>query len=215
MKQLQLTPPLLIVTMGLPGAGKTFFARQFAEIHNLPRISEDVIRFELFEKPQFNDDEADILERMMHYSLEQLMQTGSTIVCEGSFLKTAERRRLYEIATKNNYRSLVVWLQTDLQTSLLRAEKRDRRNPDSKFSFEIDESTFDRIRSTLERPSEKESFVVVSGKHAFKGQCLSVLRKIASIYSESITKGDFSAQNPLAEAKRPRIIKRASPRYIQ
>lgn len=215
MKHLQLTPPLLIVTMGFPGSGKTFFARQFADLHNLPRLSEDIIRFELFEDPQFNDDEADIIERMLYYGLDQLMKTEKTIICEGGFLKTAQRKRLYEIAAKNGYRTLIVWLQTDLETAAVRAKARDRRNPDSKYSFVIDRQTFVEIKNKLERPSEKEQVVVISGKHAFKGQCLTVLRKIASMYSESLSKGDFTANNPLAEANRPNTPPRPKPRFIQ
>lgn len=215
MKHLQLTPPLLLIVMGFPGSGKTFFARQFAELHNLPRISEDVLRYELFENPQFNDDEADILQRMMHYPLEQLMQTERTIVCEGSFLTAEERKSVYELAAKNGYRTLAVWLQTDLETAASRARSRDRRNPDRKYSFPIDRDLFNNIRNTLDRPSEKEQVVVVSGKHAFKGQCLTVLRKIASLYAESLSNGDFAAKNPLASPQRPKLAQQPSPRFIQ
>ena len=215
MKHLQLTPPLLIVTMGFPGSGKTFFARQFAELHELSRLSEDVLRFELFEQPLFNQDEADIIERILHYSLSELMKTERTIICEGGFLKTNERKHLYELAARKGYRTLVVWLQTDLETSATRAKSRDRRNIDSKFSFPIDRHTFVDIKNTLERPSEKEQVVVISGKHAFKGQCLTVLRKIASMYSESISKGDFGTSNPLASPVRPAVRRHPKPRFIQ
>ncbi|MFO0971480.1 MAG: ATP-binding protein [Candidatus Saccharimonadales bacterium] len=215
MKHLQLTPPLLLITMGYPGSGKTFFARQFADLHGLPRVSEDNLRYELFERPLFNEDETEILQRIMHYSLEQLMQTERTVICEGSFLKTEQRKNLYEIAAKNGYRTLVVWLQTDLETAASRARNRDRRNPDSKYSFPIDAETFKEIRSQLERPGEKEQVVVISGKHAFKGQCLTVLRKIASMYSESLSKGDFSTENPLGTARRPSPNRRPISRFIQ
>lgn len=215
MKHLKLTPPLLIVTMGLPGSGKTFFARQFADLHKLPRLSEDVFRFELFENPQFNHDEAEIIERIMHYSLDQLMQTEQTIICEGGFLSAAQRKQIYEIATKNGYRTLVVWLQTDLETSVSRAKSRDRRSIDNKYSFAIDKQTFAAIKNSLDKPSEKEPVVVISGKHAFKNQCLTVLRKIAGMYSESISQGDFGTSNPLAGAKRPAVSQHPKPRFIQ
>ncbi len=193
MKQLELSPPLLIITMGLPGSGKSFFGRQFAEQYDLPRISEDVIRFELFEKPQFNNDEADIIERIFNYALSQLIVTGKTVICEGSYLQTKQRKAVESIARKHGYRTLTVWLQTDLETSMKRAATRDRRNLDSKHAFEIDKIRFDKIKTTLQRPGEKEPFVVISGKHAFKGQCLTVLRKITSMYSDGLLSGNFTA----------------------
>lgn len=193
MKQLELSPPLLIITMGLPGSGKSFFGRQFAEQYDLPRISEDVIRFELFEKPQFNNDEADIIERIFNYALSQLIVTGKTVICEGSYLQTKQRKAVESIARKHGYRTLTVWLQTDLETSMKRAATRDRRNLDSKYAFEIDKIRFNKIKTTLQRPGEKEPFVVISGKHAFKGQCLTVLRKITSMYSDGLLSGNLTA----------------------
>jgi hypothetical protein len=131
------------------------------------------------------------------------MKTKNTVVCEGSFLTLANRKRIYDLATKNGYRTLTVWLQTDIETSTKRAVARDRRSIDNKYAFSIDQPTFERIANTLQRPVEKEQAVVVSGKHAFRSQCLTVLRKIANIYSESITNGNVGVSNPLAEPKRP------------
>ncbi len=180
--------------MGYPGSGKSYFARQFSELYKVARISEDRIRFELFEKPLFNEDELDIITRILQYTIEQIMHTEQTIICEGSFLKNSERKAMVDLARANGYRTLTVWLQTDLETSEQRAANRDRRNPDSKYSFEIDKQLFSRIRSDLERPSEKEEAVVISGKHAFKNQCLTVLRKIAAMYSDSASKGEFTVK---------------------
>ncbi len=185
MKHLQLTPPLLIITMGYPGAGKTFFARQFAELYGLARVSEDRIRYELFEEPLFNKDESEIISRVSESMLEEIMKTERTIVYEGSFLTLKERKRVYQLANKAEYRTLTVWLQTDVETSAQRAMNRDRRNIDSKYSFSIDKATFESLKNQLERPQENETAVVISGKHAFKSQCLTVLRKIASLYGNN------------------------------
>jgi predicted kinase len=215
MKHLQLSPPLLIITMGLPGSGKSFFARQFADLYSLPRVSEDRIRFELFEKPQFNSDEADIINRMSFYMLEQNMKTERTIICEGNFLTASERKAAEELARVNGYRMLVVWLQTDIETSAQRAAVRDRRNPDSKFAFAVDRSTFSVLKNSLQRPGEKETVVVVSGKHAFKSQCLTVLRKIAGIYSDSVSKGEFGVPAVSPQINSKISITRPSGRLVQ
>lgn len=186
MRQLQLTPPLIVLVMGYPGSGKTFFARQFAEQFSLVRISDDVIRFELFEQPQFSKEEAEIIGRMRNYALSEVLKTKQTVVVEGTFLTSAERKSVYEIAKSAGYRTLVVWLQTDLQTSAVRATRRDRRNPDSKYAFALNKQQFESIRVTLQRPSEREDSVVISGKHAFKSQSLTVIKKIATSYSEQL-----------------------------
>ena len=183
-----MTPPLLILVIGYPGAGKTFFSRQLAEQYNLPRISEDAIRFELFEKPQFNAQEADIISRVQDITLQEVLKTERTVIVEGTNLRTSERNHIYSLAQSNGYRTITVWLQTDLQTSAFRAKKRDRRNPDSKYAFAIDMPTFEKFRSSLQRPSDKENFVVISGKHAYQSQSLTLLKKITTMYSEQLTK---------------------------
>lgn len=186
MQTLQLTPPLLILTMGSPGSGKTFFTRQFSDQFNLISISEDRLRFELFEKPLFNKDEQEIIGRILDYTLEQAMRTKSTIVCDGDFSYATARKRLAELAHKNGYRVLTVWMQTDMQTSHARATKRDRRNPDSRYSFSLTDRQFQQIIARLRKPTEKEDFVVISGKHTFKGQSLTVLRKITELYARKL-----------------------------
>lgn len=188
MGKLALTPPLMLITMGYPGAGKTNFSRQFADQYELPCISEDRIRFELFEHPRFNADEQDIINRIHDYSIEQIMKTKTPLICDGNFATQSSRARLQTLAKANGYRTLIVWLQTDQATSALRARTRDRRNTDNKYAFAIDSTTFKRLASELQRPHEKDDFVVISGKHAFKGQSLTVLRKITEMYAQAASK---------------------------
>lgn len=153
---------------------------------------------------------------MTSYMLEQLMQTGSSIICDANMLRQKERKEYSEFARKNGYRCLTVWLQTDAETAAQRAGKRDKRNPDSKYSFNLANSTFESLRSQLERPAEKEVSVVVSGKHAFKSQCLTVLRKIAAIYSEGISNAlAQNTQSRQSSGNNSRALPRNGRKYIQ
>lgn len=199
--------------MGYPGAGKSFFARQFAASYDYPHLSEERIRYELFERPQFTADEADIITRIQTYNLEQLFVTKQSVVCEGFFGSYKQRKQLEDLAKKNGYRTLVVWLQTDLETSYMRASKRDRRSVDATYAFSLDKKTFASIKDKLERPNEKEVSVVISGKHAFKSQNLTVLKKIAAVYSADLEK---TVSRDAAATARPAINARPPhQRYIQ
>lgn len=210
MKQLQLTPPLLIITMGYPGSGKTFFARQFAEQYGLARVCEDVIRYELFEKPLYNSDESEIIGRIFRYMLSELLSTNQTVICDGLLLTKSERNEISKDAKSRGYRSLTVWLQTDIQTSAFRAARRDRRNPDDKYSANLDQQTFTRIKNTLDRPDEKEQSIVISGKHAYRSQSLSVLKKIAGMYAEQM-----NVEAPLTGIPERKLAKQRTNQLIQ
>jgi predicted kinase len=200
MKDLQLTPPLLIIVMGGPGSGKTFFGRQFSEQFNLPRISEDVIRFELFEQPQFNADELEITGRVTHYALAQIMKTQQTVVCEGMYLQLEQRKQLYELASICGYHTLTIWLQTDTATAVNRVVRRDRRSTN--------------IMKTLDRPVAKEPILVISGKHTYRSQSIAVLKKITLMYSENLQNARRPL-NPLAAPRKPMSGQKPLQRYIQ
>jgi predicted kinase len=210
MKHLQLTPPLLIITMGSPGSGKSYFARQFAEQHGITRISADRIRYELFEQPTFASAEETIIDRVLRYFLEEGMQGEQTIICDGYFLRQKERKELYAKAKQKGYRALTIWLQSDPATALRRATHRDRRETDSQYSFSMLPETFKSIADLLERPHESEEFLVVSGKHAFRSQNLAVLKKIATLYSDSL-----GGRTQTPEVPRPKISVQSGRRIIQ
>jgi predicted kinase len=195
MEKLTLNPPILIMTMGYPGAGKSFFSRQFSEAFKLPIVSEDRLRYDLFENPQFNDDESEIITRMLTYTVSQIMKTGTSLLCDGDFSTKSARQQLYDLAKENGYRTLIVWLQTDINTSKARALKRDRRNIDNKYNFDLSIKLFEKLTNKLSRPSDKESYIVISGKHAFKAQSLTVLRKITEHYATRLEDKGGAAKN--------------------
>jgi predicted kinase len=49
--------PFLILFYGYPGAGKTYFSRQFTETIQAAHMQADRIRGELFETPQYDKQE--------------------------------------------------------------------------------------------------------------------------------------------------------------
>lgn len=79
MKSLQLSKPHLVVMVGLPGAGKTFFADHFAETFHAPYISWQSIRAELFNEPTYSKDEDAIVERIAAQQLGELLKTAASV----------------------------------------------------------------------------------------------------------------------------------------
>ena len=52
---------------GFPGAGKTYFARQFCENVQAAHLQSDRIRSELFEEPRYDKRENEIVSQLMNY----------------------------------------------------------------------------------------------------------------------------------------------------
>src|SRR5690554_3128789 len=121
MTDLPLNPPIVLLVIGLPGSGKSFFARQFSEAHNLPYVSENQIRYELFDKASFSSSEQKVVSSISQLMVDTLLKTGSSIVYEVWTMKGLERLEMAKTLYKLGYNMLIVWVQTDEQTSRLRA----------------------------------------------------------------------------------------------
>ncbi len=172
--------PMLYIPVGNPGAGKTFFARQYSIEKGIPLIDTSRIRRELFENPEFTNDENKVVLAMADYMCEQFLKSGQSVIFDGSNGSRVRRRLLRDMAKKYHTLPLVVWVQTDKQTSEDRATNRDRRNLDDKYARLLDKDTFKELIAKIMLPKHEE-YVVISGKHVFKNQLHSVERKLEII----------------------------------
>ena len=201
------TPPVIYMTLGHPGSGKTFFARQYAAEAGLPLIDTERLRNELFEEPSYNSDEDQVVTSLSDYMLEQFLSAGLSVVVDGMNSTRARRHSLREMARRHKANPLVIWIQTDVNTCFERARKRDRRNPHDKYARELSSGDFER-ESARVKPPQHEDYVVISGKHVFRNQMNVVARKLNAMGRElkkpkPVTLGgrvDLSRRKP-----RPRI----------
>ncbi len=170
-----------MLMFGYPGAGKTHFANQFATKHGLIHISGDRFRYELFDDPQFSDGENQVVERLMDYMLQQAMKTKTSIIYDANNGVRRKRQELTGEASKRGIKTVMVWTQTDLNTAFTRASTRDKRRPGDKYSFNMNQETFDYVLGKITAPSYGEDYVVVSGKYDFPAQELTVLKKLEKL----------------------------------
>lgn len=180
MNRVTLNQQVVLLMLGYPGAGKTFFARQFSDKANMALVSADRIRFELFEEPTYSREENDVVLRLCDFMLEEYLKNGMSVIYDAMLNSKAERRRKRNFISKYTKNALTVWVQTDKETARFRATNRDRRQTDDKYSDSITSEQFDRLRRELTRPDD-ENYVVISGKHVFTNQAHVVLLKMQNL----------------------------------
>ncbi len=163
MKSLELNKPHLIVVVGLPGSGKSFFASKFSKIFNAPHVDYAFYRNLIPSK--------NACSVVVNDTLEKLLQTGQTILIEGLGNTREGRKELRGLARKNNYKPLFVWVQTDPVVAEKRATK--RKNGISTREFEQRVKKFQQLEKI-------EPYLVISGKHTHQTQARTVLKKLAS-----------------------------------
>ena len=169
--------------VGLPGAGKSFFARQFSETFGVPVVSVDRIRHELFAEPTYSKDEQAIVDRLADYQIGELAKTKRSFIVDGRCNNRADRLALERIAEPAGYGTLIIWVQTDEPTAKFRSNKRKPGKIDDIYNRSMTSDQFATQAKQLSTP-QRESYVVISGKHAYSTQAKMVLRKLATPHAE-------------------------------
>lgn len=174
MKQLSLATPLVLVTIGLPGAGKSFFARQFSETFGAPVVSGDRLRHTL----GANSDKH--VEELSTSQAEELLKTQKTFIVDGLANTRAERAGLRKLAKSKGYDVLLIWVQTDSSTSQYRSMKRSAKREDDKYNTSLTADEFNKASRRFSPPIASEACVVISGKHTYATQARIVLKKLVA-----------------------------------
>lgn len=183
MKTLSLSKPLILILIGLPGSGKSFFAEKFSEMFASPLVSHDRIRFELFTNPTFTQNEFEIVSRLADYQMAELVKTKRSFIVDGGGNTFAERQKLQRLAKANGYGTLLIWTQTDDLTCRKRALNRNPKGADVQSPSLTEPQWVDQAKR-FNQPM-REPYMVISGKHAFSTQAKMVLRKLTAPHTEA------------------------------
>ena len=116
--------PVLIVIVGLPGSGKSFFCSKLTG--RLPYIvlESDVLRKKLNPRPTYSARESAGLFRLIHYLIQELLSKGVSVILDATNLRESERRPLYRLAEAANARLILV--RTEAPEELIRKRLKAR-----------------------------------------------------------------------------------------
>ncbi len=200
MKSLSSVSPMIVMMVGIPGSGKSHFARQFAEVFQTPLVSYDKTQYLLFAEPQFSKDEELIIASIMNSQIKELLKTQKSFIIDGALNSKAARMEVSRLAKRHDYGLLTVWVQTDNESAKTRATKRSKRRDGDKFNHSLSADQFAGYAKRINPPDLKENHVVISGKHTFASQAKAVLKKIVSPRTTSLQ----SEARPLQTSLSPR-----------
>ena len=123
----RLKPPLLIVLIGLPGAGKSTLARALARERGTLHLDRDAIRARRFPRARFTEDEklaanAEAWRR----ARVALLRRREVIVDGMTFARRAPRAQARRLARACGTRCVEIFLQCPVELAI----ERVRRSPD-------------------------------------------------------------------------------------
>ena len=174
MKSLSLAKPLILVVVGHPGAGKTFFSQQFSDTFSAPRVDYDYVAHSL--APLSSNGKKETHRGVMAIidnQISELLKTQKTFIIDGLGATKVERITLKKRAQDAGYEMLLVWVQTDEATAKYRAvsRKQDDRQP-------LSAEEYSTLVKKFNAPQANEAQVVISGKHTYATQAKAVLKKL-------------------------------------
>ena len=170
------TKPVLFMLYGMPGAGKSFVARQLSEQIVVANVQGDRIRAELFENPTYTKQENHIVASIMTYMTQEFLKAGISVVFDVNAMRLSHRRALRNMASRFGAEPVLMWLQIDPDTAFARASSRDKRKSDDHYAQQITLDGFKQLLSGMQNPEINEHYIVLSGKHVFATQKNAILR---------------------------------------
>lgn len=182
----------MIIPYGFPGAGKTYFSRQLADLIGAAHIHSDRIRDELFENPRYDKQEEEVITHLATYMAQEFLSAGVSVVYDVDASKAAKRREMRDLARRAKAQPVLIWLQIDTDSAFARLRQRDRRKADDKYARSYTQESFaDAIRG-MQNLHNTEEYIVISGKHTFNTQRNAVIKKMYEtglINADSLTSG--------------------------
>lgn len=172
--------PLLLVTLGYPGSGKTYFSERLAKEYHLFHLNGDRIRLAMFENPSYSREEHDMVYAFADYLAETFLKHGVSVIYDANFNFRKSRAKARRIAQKTRAAYRLIWVKTSESKAIERFNKRARLKTLRKKEIyrPIDLNNFKELRDEIQPPGKREPYIEINGHQVFKQQILSFHRQL-------------------------------------
>lgn len=125
---LEKTMTELVLTRGLPGSGKTTWAKEWVEedLDNRTRVNRDDLRLLLHGKALYLPELEKAVTLASHASVEALLRGGKSVIVDDTNLRIKYVRNFVEIAKKAGAEYRVVDFETDVNECIRRDKLREK-----------------------------------------------------------------------------------------
>jgi len=139
---------MIIIVFGLPGTGKSFFARHFAEETGADYLNTDIVRDELNKQGQYDEKTNRLIYEQLLREISPGTLSGRDVIVDGTFQKKSYR----ELFSRRS-----AWLNLDIIFIEMRASDetvKKRMEKERKYS-EADYKVYQKIKNRFEPMAEE------------------------------------------------------------
>ena len=165
---MKIRKPVLIVVIGIPGSGKTFYTERIAKKCDFVHLNSDAFRLGLLSKPKYTHTESIRVFSVIDFLTRELLSQGKSIIYDANVLKVSYRTRLRALAKRSGASFLLLYINTPLSLALKRAAKRHiRKTGRQKLLYRpIPETIAHGYAKRFELPT-REPHVMIDGTTSF------------------------------------------------
>lgn len=121
--------PLFVMMIGLPGSGKSFYARKISEETGAILYSSDDIREELYGNSNNQNHNKEIFAELQR-RLKRSLRDGKSAIYDATNLSPGYRRQFVEQVKKIGCEAVCVFVDTPFEECVARNKKRVRKVPE-------------------------------------------------------------------------------------
>lgn len=114
---------MIIIVLGLPGSGKSYFAERLAKMLHADYTNSDRVRKELFPKRTYSDQEKAVVYDAMRKKMEESIALERNVILDATFHKKSTRE-LFIRNTKEHIRFIEVWADETIIKERLKRRRR-------------------------------------------------------------------------------------------
>jgi predicted kinase len=137
----------IIMVIGLPGSGKSFFASRLAERIHAEYLSSDSLRKKMFLSGRYAQEDKEKVYRIMLSLLGQAVQNNQNIILDATFYKDNLRKLFFEKAESLNTTLYIIEVVAPF--SLIRKRLLEKRK-----DSEADLQVYEKIKKQFEPVTE-------------------------------------------------------------
>lgn len=126
--------PILIIITGLPGTGKTTFARSLATTLDVTHLNSDMVRHNLGKRGHYDiGSKAAVYNELLNRT-EEYLQNGASVIVDATFYKNILRNPYLKLAKRHNVS--IKWIELKASEKVIR-ERVGKKRKYSEADFEV------------------------------------------------------------------------------
>lgn len=126
--------PCLVVLSGLPGTGKSHFAKELVKRMSFIVVGSDRSRKTLVTKPKYTKGEHVRVFAASHLLIEELLSEGHGVIFDATNLTERFRQPLYEMAERTGAGLLIIWFTASREVVRRRLDDRAAGRSEDSYS---------------------------------------------------------------------------------